>query len=46
MMGTVKAVGAGMIGLDEFIKIRDEKDRTKAGVTAPPDGLTLTQVGY
>ncbi len=46
MMGTLKAVGAGMISLDEFIKIRDEKDRTKAGATAPPDGLTLTQVRY
>ena len=46
MMGTLKAVGAGALSLNEFIKIRDKKDRTKAGVTAPPDGLTLTQVGY
>ena len=35
-----------VISLDEFIRIRDAKDRTKAGVTAPPHGLTLTGVGY
>ena len=46
MMGTLKAVGAGALSLDEFIHIRDVKDRTKAGVTAPPDGLTLVEVGY
>ena len=46
MMGTLKAVGAGALSLNEFIKIRDKKDRTKAGVTAPPDGLTFAQVGY
>ncbi len=46
MIGTIKAVGTGALSLDEFIYIRDGKDRTKAGATAPPDGLTLTQVGY
>jgi len=46
MMGTLKAVGAGMFSLDDFIKIRDAIDRTKAGATAPSDGLTLTQVEY
>ncbi len=38
MMGTIKSVGAGVISLDEFIRIRDLKDRTKAGLTAPPQG--------
>ncbi len=46
MMGTIKSVGTGVISLDEFIRIRDAKDRTKAGVTAPPHGLTLTGVRY
>lgn len=46
MMGTIKAVGAGALSLAEFISVRDGKDRTKAGATAPPEGLTLTQVGY
>jgi len=46
MIGTLKDVGSGAISVDEFIKIRDAKDRTKAGVTAPPQGLTLTGVGY
>lgn len=46
MIGTLKAVGIGALSLDEFINIRDIKDRTKAGVTAPPEGLTLMEVGY
>ena len=46
MMGTIKSVGAGTIGVEEFVNIRDAKDRTKAGITAPPHGLTLTEVGY
>ena len=46
MMGTLKAVGAGSKSLSDFISIRDAKDRTKAGVTAPPSGLTFTKVGY
>lgn len=46
MIGTLKDVGSGAISVDEFIKIRDAKDRTRAGVTAPPQGLTLTGVGY
>lgn len=46
MMGTLKDVGVGNISIDEFISIRNTKDRTKAGITAPPHGLTLTEVGY
>jgi tRNA pseudouridine38-40 synthase len=46
MMGTLKEVGVGTTGVDEFINIRDAKDRTKAGLTAPPQGLTLSDVGY
>lgn len=46
MIGTLKAVGAGALSLAEFISIRDLKDRTKAGATAPSEGLTLTEVGY
>lgn len=46
MMGTIKSVGTGVISLDDFIRIRDAKDRTKAGITAPPQGLALTRVGY
>ncbi len=46
MIGTLKSVGAGVISSGEFIRIRDLKDRTKAGITAPPQGLTLTEVSY
>lgn len=46
MMGTLKSVGTGTLTINEFIQIRDIKDRTKAGITAPPYGLTLTDVGY
>lgn len=46
MIGTLKAVGVETINIDDFIQIRDLKDRTKAGPTAPPNGLTLTQVKY
>lgn len=46
MIGTIKNVGAGRISVDDFIRIRDSKDRTKAGITAPPQGLTLTNVRY
>ncbi len=46
MIGTLKNVGVGNISIDEFLAIRNAKNRTKAGVTAPPQGLTLTEVGY
>jgi tRNA pseudouridine38-40 synthase len=46
MIGTIKSVGAGVISLDDFIRIRDLKDRAKAGITAPPQGLALTRVFY
>ncbi len=46
MVGTIKAVGRGAISIDDFLQIRDAKDRTKAGVTAPSNGLTLTNVEY
>lgn len=46
MIGTLKSVGAGVITISEFGEILHAKDRTKAGITSPPDGLSLTEVGY
>ncbi len=46
MMGTLKDVGIGKISKQKFLEILDAKDRTKAGVTAPPQGLTFTHVEY
>jgi len=39
-------VGSGRISPDEFLMILEAKDRKKAGVKAPPQGLFLTMVRY
>ena len=46
MMGTLKDVGSGKTSKQKFLEILAAKDRTKAGVTAPPQGLTFTHVSY
>ena len=46
IVGTLVALGSGKITLDEFRAILDAKDRRKAGVTAPPQGLYLLDVKY
>ena len=44
--GTVLYVGLGKIPPDAIPKIINSRDRTKAGKTMPPEGLTLLGVGY
>ena len=46
IVGTVVEVGSGRISPDEFLMILEAKDRKKAGVKAPPQGLFLTMVRY
>ena len=46
IMGTVIEVGKGRISSDAFKKIFQSRDRQKAGIKAPPQGLFLTMVKY
>ena len=46
MVGTLIEVGEGKFSIDDIPKILDLKDRTKAGKTAPPEGLYLKDVFY
>ena len=44
--GSLVQVGMGKWDVAAFIRIRDAKDRAKAGPTAPPQGLYLTHIDY
>ena len=46
IVGTLAEVGRGIRTADSFAELLDARDRTKAGYTAPPDGLYLVQVKY
>ena len=46
IVGTLLEVGAGKISEDDFIKILEGKDRTKAGYSVPARGLFLNKVTY
>jgi tRNA pseudouridine38-40 synthase len=46
IVGTVVEVGLKKITADDFKKILLSKDRSRAGATAPPQGLFLMQVKY
>ncbi|MDD5307832.1 MAG: tRNA pseudouridine(38-40) synthase TruA [Deltaproteobacteria bacterium] len=46
MAGTLVAVGHGRFPPDVTARLLETKDRTKAGPTAPPHGLTLVEVLY
>ncbi|MDH4228104.1 MAG: tRNA pseudouridine(38-40) synthase TruA [Deltaproteobacteria bacterium] len=46
MAGTLVTLGRGKITLGELTFIIDAKDRTKAPMTAPPEGLFLKKVEY
>lgn len=46
MAGTLVWVGKGAIASGDIPDIINSKDRTKAGVTAPPHGLMLYELNY
>jgi len=46
IMGTLVAVGLAKISADKLKTILDSKDRSQAGITAPPQGLFLVSVNY
>ena len=46
MAGTLLYVNNGKISKDDIPKIIESKDRTRAGITAPPDGLYLNKVYF
>lgn len=46
LTGTLVEVGLGKIKSDDINKIIEAKDRSKAGMTMPPRGLTLFSVNY
>lgn len=46
IMGTLIEVGKGRMTVGEFRDIFESKDRRRAGMTAPPQGLFLSRVKY
>ncbi|MBI5286054.1 MAG: tRNA pseudouridine(38-40) synthase TruA [Deltaproteobacteria bacterium] len=46
MVGTLVSLGKGRITVEGFKAIIEARDRTKAGMTAPPRGLFLKEVEY
>lgn len=46
IMGTLIEVGKGSMAVEEFKDIFESKDRARAGITAPPQGLFLKEVKY
>jgi len=46
IVGTLAEVGRGIRTAVSFAELLDACDRTKAGYTAPPEGLYLVQVKY
>ncbi len=46
IVGTLVDIGRGYLKPDDMKRILKAKDRTKAGVTAPPHGLFLVEVSY
>jgi tRNA pseudouridine38-40 synthase len=46
LAGTLLEVGQGRRSPEDIERIVGARDRTKAGITAPPHGLTLLQIEY
>ncbi len=46
MAGTLLYVNNGKINAEDILKIIESKDRTQAGITAPPEGLYLNKVYF
>ena len=46
IVGTLFEIGRGKISLDGFRSIIEAKDRSRAGTSAPAEGLALTDIEY
>jgi tRNA pseudouridine38-40 synthase len=46
LAGTLVDVGLGRLSVEDFRRVLDARDRTKAGMTAPAYGLMLEWVRY
>jgi tRNA pseudouridine38-40 synthase len=46
IVGTLIEVGRGAMTVEEFRMILEARDRSRAGITAPPQGLFLKEVKY
>lgn len=46
VVGTLLDVGTGKITVDEFRQVIESRDRRRAGMNVPPEGLYLTKVRY
>jgi tRNA pseudouridine38-40 synthase len=46
IVGTIVEAGSGRTTREEFLNIIEAKDRKRAGIKAPPQGLFLTMVRY
>jgi tRNA pseudouridine38-40 synthase len=46
IVGALAAIGRGDCSLEETARILAARDRTRAGLTAPPQGLFLKEVRY
>ena len=46
MVGTLSEVGTGKRKVGQVAEILASRDRTQAGITAPPQGLELVEVRY
>ncbi len=46
IVGTLFEVGKGKLGVDGFKKIIEQKDRSKAGTSAPAHALYLMDIKY
>ena len=46
LVGTMVEVGRGRFGIGDFEQMLESRDRTAAGMTAPPQGLFLAGVDY
>lgn len=46
IVGTIVEVGSGRTTREEFLRIIEARDRKRAGVKAPPQGLVLMMVHY